>query len=273
MHRFLTGVDTRMHEKKSCDVQIWRASTGHIGHARWRELTSCLDLAERSQAFKFRQEVDRKAYVLAHGLRRLALSAMLDVAPSKLAFRSDKNGKPQLVEPAHQRLYFSHSHTRHGALFVASTDVAVGIDAESVGTEPLGVELLRPFLVCPELIAGKKNGAEASFYRYWTALEAFSKAVGTGLSSSHPRLLFVPDAQGDWNVQFDAPHSLEMAALANQAVVMRVNAPVGCVASLAIIRPPVCPAEISLPMLSGEKVPLVIHEKELTADFAVMRRK
>ena len=262
-----------MRVKKRCDIQIWRASPSHMDHARWRQLTSLLDLAERSEAFKFRQEVDRKAYVLAHGLRRLVLSGMLGVAPTALVFRYDKKGKPQLVEPPHQPIHFSHSHTRNGALFVASTDVVVGIDAESIGTEPLVFELLRPYVVCSESSEmDKKNGTEASFYRYWTALEAYSKAVGTGPSTSHPRLLFVPDAQGNWNVQCDVPNSPEMATRATQAVIMRVAAPVGCEASLAILRHAASPTEISFPEPSGEKVTLVIHEKELTADFELTRR-
>ena len=181
---------------------------------------------------------------------------MLDVVPTALIFRHDDNGKPQLITPTHQPIYFSHSHTRRGVVFAASADVAVGVDAESVGTAPLDFALLSPFVDCSaSALADKKHCPTTIFYRYWTALEAFFKAVGSGLSSAHPRLRFVPDSRGHWKVEFDAPHAPDSVALATRAVVMPITSQIGCVASLAILEP------------SGEEVTLVIHEKELSANF------
>ncbi len=257
-----------MRVKKRCDIQIWRASPNDVEHWRWREFTSLLDLAERSQAFKFRHEADRKAYVLAHGLRRLALADLLNVPPTALVFRCDKNGKPELIRPTHKPIYFSHSHTRKGVVFAASADMVVGIDAESVGTEPLDFELLRPFMGCSVLpLAEKKQSPATSFYRYWTALEAFSKAIGTGLSQAHSCIRFVPDAHGHWNVKFDDPHTPEMTSMVTQAVVMPVTSPHGCVASLAVMSPPQNFTTASSFETLGEDITLVIHEKNITEDF------
>ena len=160
-----------MPDKKRCDVHIWRVSPSEVDHAQWRALTKSLSLSERSKAFEFIFEADRKAYVLAHGLRRFALAAMLDVKPDELVFRDSDDGQPQLIKPSHRRIYFSHSHTREGVLFAASSDAAVGVDAESVPREPVDLSLLGPFLVLPEIGPGE----DASFYDYWTALEAFGR--------------------------------------------------------------------------------------------------
>ncbi len=244
-----------MRVKRRCHIQIWRASPSDVEPAQWRDLTNLLDLTERSQAFKFRQAADRNAYVLAHGLRRLALAVMLDVAPTALVFTYDENGKPQLIAPTHPPIHFSHSHTRRGVVFAASADVPVGVDAESVGTEPLDFALLSPFVDCSaSILANKKHSPTTTFYRHWTALEAFFKAVGSGLSSAHPRLRFVPDAQGHWKVEFDAHQTPDITALASRAVVMPITSPIGCMASLAILEP------------LGEDITLVVHEKELSAN-------
>lgn len=241
--------------KRKCHIQIWRASPSDVEPAQWRKLTNLLDLTERSQAFKFRQAADRNAYVLAHGLRRLALAAMLNVAPTALVFRHDDNGQPHLIGPTHQPIHFSHSHTRRAVVFASSADVAVGVDAESVGAEPLDLALLSPFVDCSaSALADKKHCPTTIFYRHWTALEAFFKAVGSGLSSTHPRLRFVPDALGHWKVEFDAHHAPDITALASRAVVMSITSPIGCVASLAILEP------------LGEDITLVVHEKELSAN-------
>ena len=116
--------------KNKCDAHIWRASLRDVDLAQWRVLTKSLGLSERSKAFEFRSEADRKVFVLVHGLRRLALAAMLDVQPEALVFRDENGDQPQLIKPNHRCIYFSHSHTREGVLFAASFDAAV--DAESV---------------------------------------------------------------------------------------------------------------------------------------------
>jgi len=166
--------------KKRYDVQIWRANPSGVDHAQWRSLTQSLSLPERFKAFEFRFEADRKAYVLAHGLRRLVLAAMLDLPPRALIFRDNEQGQPQLIKPNHRYIYFSHSHTRECVLFAASSDAVV--DAENVATGSEDLTLLEPFLVLAEL----GSIGTGSFYDYWTAQETFWRAaghLGTGYSA------------------------------------------------------------------------------------------
>ena len=243
--------------KKRCEVQIWRASPIDVSHAQWRALTKSLDLSERSVAFGFRFEVDRKAYVLAHGLRRLALALLLDVHPDTLVFRDDRNGQPQLIKPIQRRVYFSHSHTRAGALFAVSSDAAVGVDAECDTVESGDVTLATPFGVVPEF----GEAQTVSSLHYWTALEAVWKAAGAALSADHPRLRLSAHPLGHWIVAFDAPHGSVSLDLATHAAIFPVTSPPGCVASLAII----CQS-------ASDTAAFVIHEKELKRDAEQMRR-
>lgn len=242
--------------KKKCEVQIWRASPSDIDHALWRGLTKSLALAERSKAFQFRFEADRKAYVLAHGLRRLVLGLMLDIPPSALVFRNAENGQPQLIKPNHKRIFFSHSHTREGVLFAVSSDAAVGVDAESIAVGSADFSLLIPFLVLPANVSTET----LSFYSYWTALEAFWKAVGEGLSANPPRLRLTSLPLGHWAVALDAHYGPEFADMATHAVIIPVTSPPNCVASLAIIRPDASGA-----------ANFVVHEKDLKNEAGLMR--
>jgi phosphopantetheinyl transferase len=195
--------------------------------------------------------------VLAHGLRRFALALMLDVSPVELVFRDDENRQPKLIKPNHSTISFSHSHTREGVLFAASSDAAVGVDAESVANESTDITLLRSYLVLPE----HDEAQAASFCDYWTALEAFWKAAGTGLSTDHPRLLLSAHPLGYWDVAFDASHRPDLPKVATHAVIFPVTAPPGCVASLAIIRPS-----------ESGTIAFAIHEKELNKETQQMSR-
>jgi phosphopantetheinyl transferase len=241
--------------KKRCDVQIWRAGPGDVDHAQWRSLTNTLSLAERSKALEFRFDADRKAYVLAHGLRRLALAAMLDVQPDALVFQDAESGQPQLIKPNHKTIYYSHSHTREAVLFAASFDAAVGVDVERVAAEPADFTQLAPFMVWPEV--AESGAAPLSFFHCWTALEAFWKAAGTGLSTEQPRLQLCAHSLGHFEVSFETPHDFSMTSLAAQSVIFQVTSPPSSVASLALIRP-----------ASSGDVAYALHEQEWTKDAA-----
>jgi phosphopantetheinyl transferase len=178
---------------------------------------------------------------------------MLGVQPEALVFQEAESGQPQLIKPNRKRVYFSHSHTREGVLFAASFDAAVGVDAEHVVDEPADFTPLAPFMVLPDV--GESAIAPLSFYQCWTALEAFWKAAGTGLSTEQPRLQLSAHPRGHFEVSFETPQAFSMTSLAAQAVIYQVTSPPGCVASLAVIRP----------APSGD-VACSVHEREWTKD-------
>ena len=210
-------------------VLLWSARPGALCPAQWRRLGSLLDDTESRQAWRFRFEADRRAYVLAHGLRRLALAAWLKVPAASLRFGAAAGGRPQLLTPAHRPVFFSHTHTREAVLVALSSDAAVGIDVESTQGPHISAELLDGFIAQPEM-------ADPDFYFYWTALEAFWKAAGTGLTQGQPRLHFERSAAGHWLVR---PESLRPGAApaSRPTLVFTVTAPPGCCASLALQAP------------------------------------
>ena len=215
--------------EKNNRVQLWRARPDAPWPAGWRGLTDLLDDAERRQAGRFRFAADHRAYVLAHGLRRLALAAWLQVPAASLRFGAVAGGQPQLLAPAHRQVFFSHTYNREAVLVALSSDAAVGVDVESTQGPHFSAALLAGFIAQPDV-------ADPDFYFYWTALEAFWKAAGTGLTQGQPRLHFERSAAGHWLAR---PESLlpGTAPASRPTLIFTVTAPPGCCASLALRAP------------------------------------
>lgn len=177
-------------------VQLWIASPADFAEADWREFEALLDGVEQARADGFRTLADRQAYILAHALRRIALGEELNLMPSRLIFSSEAAGRPTLLYPSCRGLGFSHAHTREAVVFALSREGLLGVDIEAHRPLEGGFDLLVPFLsqvdssMSPLSTYESEADAEARFFFYWTALEAFWKAAGTGLSTANPRVSF-----------------------------------------------------------------------------------
>lgn len=180
-------------------VQLWIASPADFAEDDWRGFEALLDAVEQARADSFRILADRRAYILAHALRRIALGEELNLMPSRLIFSSEAAGKPTLLYPSCRSLGFSHAHTREAVVFALSREGLVGVDIEAHRPLQGGFDLLAPFLFEPDgsksfastaLTYEPEAEAQARFFFYWTALEAFWKAAGTGLSTANPRVSF-----------------------------------------------------------------------------------
>ena len=177
-------------------VQLWIASPADFAEADWREFEALLDGVEQARADSFQLPADRRAYILAHALRRIALGEELNLLPSRLLFSSEPAGRPTLLYPCCRGLGFSHAHTREAVVFALSREGLLGVDIEAHRPLQGGFDLLAPFLSQPDGFASSSSPdepdaeAQAQFFFHWTAIEAFWKAAGTGLATSNPRVSF-----------------------------------------------------------------------------------
>lgn len=224
---------------QASDVQLWIANPADFGESDWAEFDALLDSTERARSGQFRARADQQAYVLAHALRRLALAEELNVMPSRLLFSSEPGGRPLLISPFCSHLGFSHAHTREAVVFAVSRDGQLGVDIEAHQAGLGDFSLLAPFMTLPEGFDSLQPGGEqprpgslAQFFFYWTALEAFWKAVGTGLSPANPRVSFERTQDGLFRV---ASPDFAMPPVAPW--VIPVAAPVGFSISLAVQSP------------------------------------
>jgi 4'-phosphopantetheinyl transferase len=145
-----------------------------------------LDEKELARAGQFRFQADRRDYIAAHALLRVALSRFADVAPKDWRFIADANGKPRIINPAFsESLDFSLSHTRGLVACAVTRSIAVGVDVERIHHLDDMLTLAKRFFSpseATELERLSPNLRLRRFFDLWTLKESYIKARGLGLS-------------------------------------------------------------------------------------------
>lgn len=242
--------------QEECIVKVWRAQPDGVSAVQSRALARLLDADEQAQAECLRFAADRRAYVLAHGLRRLALAHLLNLpmaGASALRFGHDAAGRPFLLhgnlhgnsqgaaKPNASPWFFSHAHSREGVIFAACREHPIGIDVEPEARRSPDPGLLRRYLHWPQQLHAGQEGlnwdSPSGFAQGWTALEAFVKALGCGLTG----LSAAPVHCATLSLRNAGPQPLRMGLRAlprrhtcREALVLRPLAPPGCAAALAV---------------------------------------
>jgi 4'-phosphopantetheinyl transferase len=230
-----TAIDlARIDDVEHDGVQIWTAQPAEPDETQWAALTVLLDEAEELRSRQFRMAEDRRSYVLAHALRRAALARALSVSPHEIVIAHEAGGKPVLVGPAATgAIFFSHSRSRDAVVFACSHAGPIGIDVASVDAAIADFDLLARFVALPE---AKRREAELGsdlarqFFFYWTALEAFWKAAGTGLASGNPRIRCEKNRSGTFDILLETSGAQQPSA----RVIPAISA-AGCVVTLACL--------------------------------------
>lgn len=167
------------------ELHVWVIGTADVAGADSADV-AVLDASERARLLRLQAHDDRARFVRRRVARREILAAYAGVAPSELAFTTNRWGRPVLAAP--QRavgLRFNESHSGDIAVIALAAAGRIGVD----------VERLRP-MVDGEAIAGRFFApAEATslaalpaaertegFFNAWTRKEAVVKALGAGLS-------------------------------------------------------------------------------------------
>jgi 4'-phosphopantetheinyl transferase len=167
-----------------CDqVHVWRVGLARAEH-EVRRCAATLAESERARAARFRFEVHRRQFQVAHGVLRNILGLYLGRPPADVSFRSSGHGKPELAEDS-CGVRFNLSHSADGALFGVTRGRDLGIDLEKVrrlpDLEDLARRLFTPGEVA-DLLAVPFPERGLAFYRCWTRKEACIKALGLGLA-------------------------------------------------------------------------------------------
>ncbi len=206
------------------DVQVWLAWPRAAGPLELAAMALLLGTRERVRAAALRFEADRRAFVVAHALRRIAVADALGAQPQQLAFEADPHGQPMLRWPAAPDLRFSLSRGRGLVACATARGGLLGIDVEPHAVQGAqDMALLPPFID----LAHEECGAfEFSFA--WTALEAYWKARGTGLTGANPRLRLAPFQPG-----VAQAHFIGDSAGASRLFMHALPAPAGFAATLA----------------------------------------
>jgi len=177
-----------MREQRTCDLEVWTARPSDFGATLTSDLQWLLDETELERAARFRHDSDRRAYVLAHALRRCVLAKWLDADPRDLRFSHEPGGRPVLTGAGCGDLYFSHSRSRDVVACAVTRVAPVGIDVEPMRPGAADDAMIRRFVVRRARDACGQDERTSQFYFEWTALEAFWKAQGRGLADGNARI-------------------------------------------------------------------------------------
>jgi 4'-phosphopantetheinyl transferase len=167
------------------DVHVWRIPLD-VSQDIVVDLVPLLSGEENARAKQILCEEAGRRFVVAHGALRRILSRYLDARPEQIRVVTDAQGKPHLASRAGaSTLCFSLSHSGECALLAVTKDRDVGVD----------VERIRPVSAWREIAARyfSKREREAlwslpndrtleAFFQGWTRKEAYSKALGRGVS-------------------------------------------------------------------------------------------
>jgi 4'-phosphopantetheinyl transferase len=176
----------------------------------WPALADLLDDAERARAARFAFEDDRQAYVAAHALLRVGLSARAGGAPQGWRFAAAAHGKPYLLDPPTD-LRFSVTHARGMVAVAIAEGVEIGVDVEPANRRAESMKLAQRFFAPEETSLLRALDGEArrdAFFAIWTLKEAVVKATGEGLSRGldsfavflDPPRVTMREEAGDWRL-------------------------------------------------------------------------
>lgn len=142
-----------------------------------------LTAAERERARRFVFDGDRADFLASRFLLRRVLAELAHTLPERLAFETNRWGKPALS--GRPGLAFNLSHCRGGAVLLAGAGAAAGVDIEPVQpgrADPLVAQRLFHRAEQIQLLACPRGGYDRLFLRFWTLKEAVLKAEGSGLA-------------------------------------------------------------------------------------------
>ena len=140
------------------------------------KLLSYLTEEEIIKSKDYKSEIAKINYLVSRAILNLVLKCLLEKEIDDLIVKRDKNNKPYLENTI--GLKFNISHTE-GLVLLAFSKREVGIDVEKINFKFEFKDILENCFTRDEIINIDNN--IISFYRYWTAKEAYLKCDGIGL--------------------------------------------------------------------------------------------
>lgn len=191
------------------------------------EYQALLDPTEQQRVARFRFDVDRVRFIIAHGLLRTLLGERLSTRPEELRIERGPFGKPYIDGTD---LRFNLSDTKDALLIAFTRGQEIGADIETMARTvdhiavgehyftPEEIALIKAAAETPMpdqastrsvdtlgRLPGAANGTAAKrrFLEFWTRKEAVLKASGVGIMDDL-RVLRVDGALNAMTIQHEA---------------------------------------------------------------------
>lgn len=149
-------------------------------------LETVLSDDERARAARFVFSRDRRRFIVTRACLRALLARACDEPAKAIRFAYAQHGKPSLAaRTGAPAVHFSVSHSADVALIALTRGTALGVDLEAVRPLPDLLDIASRFFTPTEtetIMTVPPEERELAFFLCWTRKEAFSKALGDGLT-------------------------------------------------------------------------------------------
>lgn len=153
-----------------------------------QRLRATLSPDELAKADRFYDPLDGQRYIMARGTLRSILSQYLHLDPSEIKFTYTPQGKPVLDRAFFTgdqqvlNIQFNLSHSQDLAVYGVMLDRPLGIDVEYLRPLKDTLSLAKRWFTPKEYTEiCQSPDPTKTFFRFWTAKEAYLKATGAGL--------------------------------------------------------------------------------------------
>jgi len=224
----MTIYSTAVHLSQGA-VHFWQIDLSY-DRKRVEVCRRLLSKDETERADRFHLEKHRARFIAARGAMRMILALYADLQPHQVRFFYGTNGKPEMAADLNNcELKFNLSHSRDRALFAVAARSRVGVDIEFIDHNVATEYIARRYFSSGEVRTLRALPAPqqaVAFFSCWTRKEAYTKAVGEGLSlaldsfevafmpelsASLVRTHACPDDRSQWRI-YDIPTTQDYAA-------------------------------------------------------------
>jgi 4'-phosphopantetheinyl transferase len=189
-------------------VHLWLLfeNESNVHPSSTSSLREILSADELEAADRFHRSSDRRRYIAAHALIRLALSNYFPVPATDWRFSRDRNQKPIIIAPKEfAAVQFSISHTEGLIACLITRVPEAAVDVERIKPDLELDSVAETVLSACELEWLDKFSRQeriARFFDIWTLKEAYGKARGVGLNLPLKAIRFAIDSENSVSARF-----------------------------------------------------------------------
>lgn len=203
------------------DIHLWKQHL-KVSDSEVNRYFKILNHEEKIKAKKFLFEKHKRRFIVARGTLKIILGRYLHIPASTIEFTYSSKGKPRLKNKlGENRLQFNLSHSHELAIYGVTCNHVIGVDLEYIRPMLEAKKLAKRFFCSQEynhISLLTSPDLEKTFFKFWTAKEAYLKATGEGIAGgldqvevclkSFPQLLKLPNNQSvlNWTTSFFIPH-------------------------------------------------------------------
>lgn len=159
----------------------------HIWCIQWKEMIPVwqyyqilMNRKEKEKIEEYYFHDDKMRYIAGKVISRLVLMQYLK--ESQIFFLTHKFGKPYHQSISGKKnIAFNISHSGDYVLVGFTREAEIGVDIQEIIECSEYLEIARSYFAPEEVENLEKSDSKELFFQYWSAKEAYLKAIGTGL--------------------------------------------------------------------------------------------